>query len=197
MWYIWTEDPTCFKSSNPSCNDNFYTNKKTTFFNSSTAETSISDHRSLICTMLRSRICKSPTKFIPYSSFNSYNKEQFEIILKQRLVSSCNFYEFLNTFLATLNKYAPLKTKKIRYNHQIFMSKILRTWNNLSYEIYSARKLLLITGKFISVSVILRISPYSIRIRENADQNNWIRTLFTQLSVRVYWSQLKKLSLEI
>ena len=122
--------------------------------------------------MLRSRICKSPTKFIHYSSFNSYNKEQFEIILKQRLVSSCNFYEFLNTFLATLNKYAPLKTKKIRYNHQIFMSKILRTWNNLSYEIYSARKLLLITGKFISVSVILRISPYSIRIRENADQNN-------------------------
>ena len=104
--------------------------------------------------MLRSRTCKTPTKFIPYSSFNNYNKEQFEIIL------------------ATLNEYAPLKTKKIRYNHQIFMSKILRTWNNLSYEIHSARKHLLITGKFISVSVILRLSPFSIRIRENADQNN-------------------------
>ena len=29
------KDPTCFKSSNTSCIDNFYTNKKTMFFNSS------------------------------------------------------------------------------------------------------------------------------------------------------------------
>ena len=32
------KDPTCFKSSNPSCIDNFYTNKNTMFFNSSTVE---------------------------------------------------------------------------------------------------------------------------------------------------------------
>ena len=38
------KDPTCFKSSNPSCIDNFYTNKKIKFFNSSTVETDISDH---------------------------------------------------------------------------------------------------------------------------------------------------------
>ena len=29
------KDPTCFKNSNPSCIDNFYTNKKTKSFNSS------------------------------------------------------------------------------------------------------------------------------------------------------------------
>ena len=45
--------PTCFKSSKPSCIDNFYTNKNTIIFNSSTVETGISDHYSLICTMLR------------------------------------------------------------------------------------------------------------------------------------------------
>ena len=59
-------------------------------------------------------------------SYNSYNKEQFENVLRQRLVSSSNFEEFFDTFLATLNEHAPLKKKKIRYNHQVFMSKTLR-----------------------------------------------------------------------
>ena len=60
------KDPPCFKSSNPSSIDNFDTNKNTNFFNSSAVETGISDHRSLICTMLRSTFCKSPSKFIYY-----------------------------------------------------------------------------------------------------------------------------------
>ena len=37
------KDPTCFKSSNPSCIDNFYTNKMTTFFNSSTVDNALLD----------------------------------------------------------------------------------------------------------------------------------------------------------
>ena len=56
------EDPTCFKSSNPSCIDNFYTNRNTLFFNSSTVETGISDNHSLICSMLRSTFCKRSIK---------------------------------------------------------------------------------------------------------------------------------------
>ena len=48
------KDPTCLKSSNPSCIDNFYANKNTMFLSSSTVETDISDHHSWICTMLRS-----------------------------------------------------------------------------------------------------------------------------------------------
>ena len=82
------------------------------FFNSSTAETGISDHHSLICNMLRSTFCKGPAKFIYYRSYNNYNKEQFENVLKQRLVSSSNFEELFNTFLATLNEHAPLKKEK-------------------------------------------------------------------------------------
>ena len=42
------KDPTWFKRSNPSCIDNFYANKNTMFFNSSTIGTSISDDHSLI-----------------------------------------------------------------------------------------------------------------------------------------------------
>ena len=62
-------------------------------------------------------------KFIYYKSYNNYIKEQFENVLKQRLVSWSNFEEFFYTFLATLNEHAPLKMKKIRYNQQVFMSK--------------------------------------------------------------------------
>ena len=79
------------------------------FFNSSTVKT---DHNSLICTMLHSLFCKGPEKFIYYSSYNNYNKEEFENIVKQRLVSSSNFEEFFDTFLATLNECAALKKKK-------------------------------------------------------------------------------------
>ena len=93
------------------------------FFNSSIVET---DHHSLICTTLRSTFCKGPAKFIYYKSYNNYNKEQFENVLKQRLVSSSNFEEFFDTFLATLNEHAPLKKKKDRYNHHVFMTKTLR-----------------------------------------------------------------------
>ena len=105
------KDPTCFKSSNPSCIDNFYTNKNTEF-NSSTVKAGISDHHSLICTMLSSTVGKGLPKFIYCRSYNNYNKEQFENVLKQRLVSSSNFEEFFYTFLLTLNEHAPLKKKK-------------------------------------------------------------------------------------
>ena len=92
------KDLTCFKSSNPSRIDNFHTNKNTMFFNSSTFETGISDHHSLICTMLHSTFCKGPSKFIYNRSYNNYDKEQFENVLKQGLVSSSNFEEFLILF---------------------------------------------------------------------------------------------------
>ena len=94
-------------------------------FNLSTVETGISDHDSLICAMFRSTFCKRPSKFIYYRSCNNYNKEQFENVLKQRLVHSSNFEEYFESFLATLNEHALLKKKKNRYN-QIFMSKTLR-----------------------------------------------------------------------
>ena len=76
--------------------------------------------------MLRSTFSKGPAKFIYYRSYNNYTKEQFENVLKQRLVNSSNFEEFFDAFLATLNEHAPLKKKKNRYNHQVFMSKTPR-----------------------------------------------------------------------
>ena len=82
------------------------------FFDSSAVKTGICDHHSMICTLLRSTFCKDPSKCIYYRSYNNYNKEQFENILKQRLVSSTNFEELFDRFLATLNEHVPLKKKK-------------------------------------------------------------------------------------
>ena len=60
--------------------------------------------------------------YILQVSYNNYNKEQFENVLKQRLVSSSNFEEFFDTFPAILNEHVPMKKKKIR---QIFMCKTI------------------------------------------------------------------------
>ena len=81
-------------------------------FNLSIVETSISDHHSLICTMLRSTFCRRPEKFIYYRPYTSHNKEQFENVLKQRLIASSNFEEFFDTFLVTMNEHGPLRKKK-------------------------------------------------------------------------------------
>ena len=88
-------------------------------------ETGISGNHSLICAMLCSTFCKGPAYFRNYRYYNNYNKEQFESVLKQRLVNSSNFVEFLDTFLANLNEHAPLRKTKNQYDHQVFLSKTL------------------------------------------------------------------------
>ena len=147
------EDPTYLKSSNPSFINNFYNNKKTTFFDSFTDKNGTSGHQSLICTTLWSRFCNGPAKFIYYRSYNNYNKEKFENVFKKRLVSSSNFEEFFDKFLATLNESTQEKfdiiIKFLGIKHLTNLS-----WNNLSYKIHSTRKDLLKTGKVLSDSVI-------------------------------------------
>ena len=74
--------------------------------------------------MLCSTFCKGPSKFIYCRSYNSF-KEQFKDVLIERLVSSGNFEELFDTFLATLNEHAPLKKKKFDIII-VFMNKTLR-----------------------------------------------------------------------
>ena len=89
--------------------DNFYTNQKALLFNSSTVDTGISGHHRLICTVLCWTFFIAPPKFIYYRSHNDYDKEEFENVLKERLVSSSNFEEFSDTFMAIQNQYVPFK----------------------------------------------------------------------------------------
>ena len=56
--------------------------KRQCFFSSSTVETGISDHHSLICTMLRSTFCKDSPKFIYYRFDHAPLKKTIDIIIK-------------------------------------------------------------------------------------------------------------------
>ena len=55
-------EPTCFKSINPNCIDNFLTNKKSSFMKTLTFKTGVSDHDKLIGLMLRSTFAKGKPK---------------------------------------------------------------------------------------------------------------------------------------
>ena len=70
--------PTCFKSINPTCIDNFLTNKKTRFMKTLTFEMGVSDHHKLIGTMLRSTFAKGkPTVAIENLTIKSL-KENYK-----------------------------------------------------------------------------------------------------------------------
>ena len=62
-------EPTCFKSINPTCIDNFLTNKKPRFMKTLTFETVASDHHKLIGTMLRSTFAKGKPKIMFYRCY--------------------------------------------------------------------------------------------------------------------------------
>ena len=63
---------TCFKSINPTCIDNFLTNKKTRFMKTLTFETGVSDHHKLIGTMLRSTFAKGKPKTMFYRCYETF-----------------------------------------------------------------------------------------------------------------------------
>ena len=166
---------TCFKSWNPSFIYNLYTNKKAMFFNLSTIKAGISGHHSFISTMFRSTFCIGPAKFIYHRFYNSYNKEQFKNVLKQRLVNSSNFEIFFTHFwllwMSTFHWYnLHWYNLDITIKHLLVKRFLKLSWNELIYEIHSTRKHLLKTGKITSNR---------------------------KISVWIYWSQLKGIFLEI
>ena len=69
-------EPTCFKSINPTCIDNFLASKKTRFLNTLTFETGASDHHKLIGTMLRSTFAKGKPKKIFYGCYKNFDNEK-------------------------------------------------------------------------------------------------------------------------
>ena len=80
-------EPTCFKSINPTCIDNFPTGKKTGFMNTLTLETGVSDHHKLIGTMLRSTFAKDKPKKVIYRCNKNFDHENFKEELKRHLSS--------------------------------------------------------------------------------------------------------------
>ena len=77
--------PTCYQSHTPSCNDLILNNRKHLFQLSNTFKTGLSDHHKRICTILKSGGFKgAPIKKI-YRSYETFDVDQFQEILKIKL----------------------------------------------------------------------------------------------------------------
>ena len=122
------KEATCFQSRNPSYIDLILTNQKNMYKLSNTFETGLSDHHKLISTVAKSGSFKGRPRKKIYRSYRSFTIETFKktLSIKFSRLESNSYSEFEKTFLAVLNKQAPLRTKFLRHNNNPFMTNELR-----------------------------------------------------------------------
>ena len=122
------KDPTCYKSiSNPSSIDVMLTNKKSSFVNSMTLETGLSDHHKMTVTVLKRYFKKRDPIVIDYRDFKAFDGLKVRDEIRQRL-EKCEFLDvdiFKNVFDEILDIHAPKKKKVVRGNNAPFMNKTL------------------------------------------------------------------------
>ena len=108
------------KSINGSSIDVFLTNKITSFHHTVAFESGLSDSHKIILTFFRAHIKKLPHKNIEYQSFKKFYRDHFlhgldfEFSKGTTYKVKDNQYDILtNIFRILLDKYAPIKSKKI------------------------------------------------------------------------------------
>ena len=119
---------TCCQSQNPNCIDHFLTNRKALFKYCKTFETGLSDQHKLTSTIMKSCIFKGPPKKKIYWSYKKFDHEYFSNALREELetLEVDTYGEFEKKFTNVLNTHAPIKTKMIRFNNNVFITKELR-----------------------------------------------------------------------
>ena len=112
---------TCFKGDG-SCVDLILTNRKYCFKN-----TSISDHRHLIYSMLKTEFEKKESKKVTYRSYEQFQWENVEKDLTSSL-RNCNgeHENYEQNFIKVLNTHVTKKVKILRGNHKPHNNKNLR-----------------------------------------------------------------------
>ena len=115
------KEPTCYKSKNPNCIVHFLINLKALFKHCQPFETGLSDHHKLISAIMKSGIFKGPYRF-----FKKFDHECFSNALKEELetLHGDAYGEFEKK--TVLNTHVTIKTKMIRFNSNVFMTKELR-----------------------------------------------------------------------
>ena len=120
--------PTCFKNAkNPSSIDVMLTNKKSSFQNSMTLETGLSDFHHMTITVLKRYFKKKDPIIINYRDYKSFDGNNFRRDLKKQLeqIKIIEIENFTKIFMGVLNNYAPMKKKVVRGNNAPFMNKTL------------------------------------------------------------------------
>ena len=126
-FYNHIKSPTCWKSNSGKCSDLILSNQKSSLMNTGTVETGISDHHSLIYTMLKSTFEKLEPRKYYYRNLNGLENCKFQDYLSSNLSDCEPSYEiFHQNLVSALNKFAPIKTRFLRANDKPHMTKILR-----------------------------------------------------------------------
>ena len=123
------KDETCFKSiDNPSCIDLFLTNSPSTFQNTTTVTTGLSDFHKMVVTVMKTTFPKAQPKIVYYRDYKNFDIYNFRTDLRARLseTKEKDYYHFELTFLRVLEEHAPMKKKILRANDKPYMTKALR-----------------------------------------------------------------------
>ena len=75
------KEKTCWKSQSGTCIDLIISSKKYSLMNTGTIKTGLSDHHSLIYTMLKTTYQKLPPKIIKYRNWKFFNEDLFKFKL--------------------------------------------------------------------------------------------------------------------
>ena len=120
--------PTCFKSVlNPSTIDLFLTNRPKCFQNTIGISSGISDFHKLVATSFKMACPKNKPIEKVYRDMKQFDRDAFRDDLWSKIGKLDEDYEsFEDTFLSTLNKYAPIKKKILRANHKPYVTKAMR-----------------------------------------------------------------------
>lgn len=122
------KDKTCFRSSiSPTCIDLFLTQSNSSFQNTKTLSTGLSDFHKMIITSLKTTFPKSKPKEIIYRCYKNFDRSIFTNDLRNKLQSTEDYPEnFEKVFLDTLEAHAPIKKKTVRANEAPYMTKALK-----------------------------------------------------------------------
>ena len=121
--------PTCLTKTHKSTIDLILTNKENFFQKTKVTETGLSDFHRLISTFLRSQLCRLKPKKIYHRNFKNFDKKNFLEEVKNtdfRFNSDNpneNYEVITNVFSNIVEKHAPIKTKFLRGNHALFMTR--------------------------------------------------------------------------
>ena len=124
------DEPTCYKNpNNPSFIDVILTNRKRSFYISTTIETGLSDHNKMIITVLNGNLNKKEPVLLNYRSYKNFDENLYREKLANALLAldynNMGYDEFKKVVIRVLNLHAPMKRKYIRGNNAPFMNRTL------------------------------------------------------------------------
>ena len=120
--------PTCFKSvENPSSIDIMLTNKMSSFQNSMTVETGLSDCHKMTVTVLKRYFKMKDPITITYRDLKYFDGLKFREDIKNQLeqLDKMNIDDFKSILFSTWNFHAPIKKNVVRGNNAPFMNRTL------------------------------------------------------------------------